>query len=45
MAADSIKVPVPKPFTREPIPAPRVEPDRKKKHPRQEKHKKLPVAE
>lgn len=42
MASEKIRVPVSKPVNREPIPAPRVEPDRKKKHPRQEKHKKPP---
>lgn len=45
MPADKITVPVKPPVNRTPIPAPRVEPDRKKKHPRQDKHKKLPVDE
>lgn len=40
MKTETMKVPVPKPFTREPIPAPRVEPDRKKQPFRKEKHKK-----
>lgn len=39
MATDKIKVPAPKPFTRTPIPPPRVEKDRTKKGHREEKHK------
>lgn len=35
-----VRVPASRPFTRTPIPPPRVETDRKKKHPRQDKHKK-----
>lgn len=45
MSAEKTRLPAPKPFTRAPIPAPRMEPDRKKQHPRQDKHKKPPIDE
>lgn len=45
MPSSSEKLPVPKPFTRAPIPSPKVQTDRKKKHSRQDKHKRSPVLD
>lgn len=43
MASEKIKVPVPKPFIRTPIPPTRREKDRKNDYSRQPKHKKPPL--
>lgn len=45
MASEPIKVPVPKPFIRTPIPPNRRHKDKKNDYQRQEKHKKPPIAE